>query len=99
MPQERLKVLLIEHDAGFTRAVGEMLGQARDLSAEMRATPNLRAGLSVLTADNFDVVLFDVSVPVGAWLAKVSVIKAEAPRLPIIASAERADQAVALDTV
>src|SRR5947208_1234765 len=56
MSQEKLKVLLIEHDPGFARALGEMLGQARDLPADLRAAPNLNAGLSVLSGGRFDVV-------------------------------------------
>src|SRR6266850_165448 len=99
MAQERLKVLLIEHDAGFTRTVSEMLGQARDLAAEMRSTSNLNSGLSELTGNNFDVVLIDVCVPDGAGLANVSLIRAEAPKLPIIVAGDSDDERVALEVV
>src|SRR6266446_8361864 len=99
MTQDHLKVLLIEHDAGFARQVGDMLGQARDLSAEMRSTADLRGGLSALTGDRFDVVLLDLSVPDGAGLGNVSLIKAEAPQLPIIVAGEADDEAVALEAV
>ena len=99
MAQERLKVLLIEHDAGFTRSVSEMLGQARDLAAEMRSTSNLNSGLSELTGNNFDVVLIDVCVPDGAGLANVSLIRAEAPKLPIIVAGDSDDETVALEAV
>src|SRR5437773_2065472 len=99
MPQDRLKVLLIEHDPGFARQVGDMLGQARDLSAEMRSTADLRGGLSALTGDRFDVVLLDLSVPDGAGLGNVSLIKAEAPQLPIIVAGEANDETVALEAV
>ena len=99
MMQDRLKVLLIEHDAGFARHVGDMLGQARDLSAEMRSTADLMGGLSALTGDRFDVVLLDLSVPDGAGLGNVSLIKAEAPQLPIIVAGEANDETVALEAV
>src|SRR5438132_5949698 len=99
MTQDHLKVLLIEHDAGFARQVGDMLGQARDLSAEMRSTADLRGGLSALTGDRFDVVLMDLSVPDGAGLGNVSLIKAEAPQLPIIVAGEANDETVALEAV
>jgi len=99
MTQDHLKVLLIEHDAGFARQVGDMLGQARDLSAEMRSTADLRGGLSALTGDRFDVVLLDLSVPDGAGLGNVSLIKAEAPQLPIIVAGEANDETVALEAV
>jgi len=76
-----------------------MLGQARDLSAEMRSTADLRGGLSALTGDRFDVVLMDLSVPDGAGLGNVSLIKAEAPQLPIIVAGEANDETVALEAV
>ena len=44
MPQELLKLLLIEHDPGFARYVSEMLGQARDLAAEVSSAADLMAG-------------------------------------------------------
>ena len=99
MTQDRLKVLLIEHDPGFTRHVSNMLGQARDLSAEMRSTTDLRGGLSALTGDRFDVVLMDMSVPDGAGLGNVQLIKAEAPQLPIIVAGSTNDEIVALEAV
>src|SRR5712671_2739787 len=97
MSQDRLKVLLIEHDPGFARRVGEMLGQARDLSAEISSASDLKGGLSRLTDDHFDVVLLDVSVPDGAGLANVSLIKAEAPQLPVIVAGDLDNEMVAVE--
>jgi phosphoserine phosphatase RsbU/P len=99
MPQDHLKVLLIEHDPGFARQVGDMLGQARELSAEMLSATDLRRGLSALNDTQFDVVLMDISVPDGAGLANVSLIKAEAPLLPVIVAGEADDETVALEAV
>lgn len=99
MPQEHFKVLLIEHDPGFVRSVGDMLGQARDLSAEVLSATDLRHGLSALNGDRFDVVVMDLSVPDGAGLGNVSLIKAEAPQMPIIIAGEADDEMVALEAV
>ena len=99
MLQNRLKVLLIEHDPGFTRCLGEMLGQARDLSAELLSATDLRDGLSALSGDSFDVVVMELSVPDGAGLGNVSLLRAEAPQLPIIVAGEADDEAVALEAV
>jgi len=87
---ERLKVLLIEHDSGFATTVGEMLGRARDISVDIRSAPDLMAGLSVLSSDRFDVAVLDVSVPDGAGLGNVSLLKAEAPGLSAGERFERA---------
>ena len=99
MPQELLKVLLIEHDPGFARYVGEMLGQARNLSAELRAPADLVAGLVELQARTFDAVLLDICVPDGAGLANIPLIKALAPQLPIIAVGDSDDEIIALEAV
>jgi len=99
MPQEKLKVLLIEHDSGFARYVGEMLGQARDFSAEVLSAQHLRDGVSALVADHFDVVVMDMSVPDGAGLANVSLLRAEAPQVPIIVAGDSDDETVALEAV
>src|SRR2546429_3537121 len=95
----RLKILLIEHDAGFAPTVRQMLGQARDLAAETFATSDLQAGLRQLNGERFDVVLFDVCVPDGAGLANVSLIRAGAPQLPIIVAGDSDDEMVALEAV
>ena len=99
MPQEVLKLLLVEHDPGFARYVGEMLGQARDLSAELRLAADLRAGLSELQEDTFDAVLLDICVSDGAGLGNIPLIKALAPQLPIIVAGDSDDEIVALEAV
>src|SRR6516162_1368088 len=76
-----------------------MLGQARDFPADLRASPNLNDGLSVLTKNRFDVVVLDVCVPDGAGLASVSLIKAEAPTMPVIVAGDTDNEAVAVEAV
>jgi phosphoserine phosphatase RsbU/P len=99
MPQAPMKILLIEHDPGFARYVGEMLGQSRELSAEMRPAADLRAGLSELRTDAFDAVLLDICVPDGAGLGSIPLIKTQAPQLPIIAAGDADDEILALEAV
>ncbi|HLP78746.1 MAG TPA: response regulator, partial [Candidatus Paceibacterota bacterium] len=94
-----MKILLIEHDPGFTRTVGDMLGQARELSAEISSASDLNAGFSVLARNEFDVIVLDVAVPDGAGLANISLLKAEAPRLPIIAAGDADSETVAIEAV
>ena len=99
MSQERLNILLIEHDPGFTRTMGEMIGQARELFADVSAAPGLQEGFSALNNKHFDVVVLDVSLPDGAGLANISLLKAEAPRLPIIAAGDADNETVAVEAV
>lgn len=100
MSHERLKILLIEHDSGFARLIGDMLGKARDLTAELRSAIGFEEGLLVLAADSsFDVVMLDVTVPDGAGLANIPLLRAGAPRLPIIAAGDADDETVAVEAV
>src|SRR5262245_29463540 len=99
MAQDKLRVLLIEHDPGFARCVGEMLGQARDMAAEVLPATDLNQGLSALAGNDFDLVVLDICVPDGAGLASVGVIRERAPQLPIIVAGDSDDETVALEAV
>jgi sigma-B regulation protein RsbU (phosphoserine phosphatase) len=99
MSQERLNILLIEHDPSFTRTVGEMIGQARELTADVCSAPGLREGFSAINGKHFDLVMLDVALPDGAGLANISLLKAEAPRLPIIAAGDADNETVAVEAV
>jgi sigma-B regulation protein RsbU (phosphoserine phosphatase) len=99
MSQDKLRVLLIEHDPGFARCVSEMLGQARDMAAEVLPATDLKQGLSALAGNHFDLVVLDISVPDGAGLANVGLIRSEAPQLPIIVAGDSDDETVALEAV
>ncbi len=99
MAQGTLKILLIEPDDGFSRYVGEMMGQARDLSAKLAGTPDLGSALSVLDRQDFDAVLLDIAAPDGAGLGNIPVLKAKRPQLPIIAAGESDDETVALEAL
>ncbi|HEY5914029.1 MAG TPA: SpoIIE family protein phosphatase [Verrucomicrobiae bacterium] len=99
MNQEKLKFLIIEHDAAFARYVGEMLGQARDLSAEVVQAEGLQQGLAALTAGPVDLVMADLALPDGAGLGNVSLIRNLAHEVPVIIAGESADETVALEAV
>src|SRR5437870_205874 len=97
MVQDKLKVLLIEHDSGFARYIAEMLGQAREFSAEVLSAQDLDKGISALAGDHFDVVVMDMSLPDGAGLANVGLLRAEAPQLPVIVAGDSDDETLALE--
>src|SRR3954468_17695821 len=99
MSQERVNILLIEHDPSFTRTVGEMIGQARELTADVSSATGLQEGFSAINDRHFDVVVLDVALPDGAGLANISLLKAEAPRLPIIAAGDADNETVAVEAV
>ncbi len=99
MSQDRLKILLIEHDTGFARAAGEMLGRTCDLAVEVCAAEDLRSGMASLAGDHFDLVVCDLGVPDGAGLANVLLIRSEKPRIPIIVAGDVDDEAIVLESM
>jgi len=96
---ERLKVLLIEHDAGFARYTGEMLGQARDLVTQITPAETFYQGLERLAGDSYDVVILDLAIPDGAGLVNVPALLSLAPLSPVIVVGESDDEAVALEAM
>lgn len=101
MSQDTLNLLLIEHDADFGGKVADMLRQTRDNSAStLKTVSHLEEGLAALTAgDPFDLVIFDVSLPDGAGLANVGLIRARAPQLPVIVTGDSDSEAIAVEAV
>ncbi len=99
MAQNKLRILLIEHDAGFSRYVGEMLGQARTLEADLVLAEDLHRGLAALAGGRFDIAVADLALPDGAGLANVAVLRAAAPHLPIVLIGDLDDERVELNAL
>jgi phosphoserine phosphatase RsbU/P len=99
MPPEPLRLLFIEHDTAFARYVGEMLGQTRDLAAEVHVAENLHAGLAALQRYTFEAVLLDLYVPDGAGLANIALVNMLAPQVPVVAIGESGDEIMALEAM
>ena len=97
MAPESFKVLVIESDASFARYVQEMLGQSRDLSAEVCWSSELFPALELARRSPFDVVLLDLNMPDGAGLGNISLLHAVAPSAPIIVGGEADDDIIALE--
>ncbi len=99
MDQDKLRLLVIEQDPAFARYIGEMLGQARDLQAELVVETSLQSGLARLDGDHYDALIMDLAVPDGAGLGNVAPVQALAPEVPIILAGESTDETVALEAV
>src|SRR5205809_1042424 len=99
MQQEQLKVLLIEDDEGFARAVGGMLEQTRDTAATVVMAPSLDAGLAQLAQSSFDIAILEFFLPDGAGLPNISLFRSAAPRVPVIAVGSADDETLAVEAV
>lgn len=97
MSQETLRVLLIEPDADFARFVTEMLAQSRDLVVESHWSGDLAGGLEKLQHQDFDTILLDVSVPDGAGLGSVALIRLLAPDASVLLGGDVDDDTIALE--
>ena len=95
MAKEALKVLLIENDDAFARAVSGMLDQARDTVASTVTAASLDEAMVKLSAEKFGVVLLEFFLPDGAGLLNISLLKEKAPHVPIIVVGATDDEALA----
>lgn len=93
------RVLLIEHEAGYAHYLGEVLSQARDPGLEVVTASSLRAGLGFLKESAFDVILLELAVPDGAGLGNLAVLRAVAPRTPVIVLGSSEDETIALEAL
>lgn len=94
-----LRVLLIEHDAAFARAVSGMLDQARATVGSVVVAASLTEGIARLAEEAFGVILLEFFLPDGAGLANLAVLQAEAPSVPIIVVGATDDEAIAVEAV
>ncbi len=99
MQQEQFRVLLIEHDASLAGAISSMLEQAPDMVREVAIVPTLDGGLARLRDAAFDAVLLEFFLPDGAGLANIPVLRATAPRVPIVVIGSVDDEALAIEAV
>ncbi len=93
------RVLLIEHDEVFARAVVEMLEQSRDTVSEVVAVASLAEAITRLAEDNFGVVLLEFFLPDGAGLLNIPLLKERAPHVPVIVLGAADDERLAIEAV
>lgn len=99
MAEERLRILLIEHEASFARFVTEMLGQSRELEVESRWAPDLATGLELLRKEEYETVLIALEVPDGAGVGNVALVRAIAPEASVLMTGKTDDNIIALEAV
>jgi phosphoserine phosphatase RsbU/P len=94
-----LRVLLIEHDEAFARAVSGMLDQARETVGSVVVAASLKEGITRVAQEAFGVILLEFFLPDGAGLANIPVLKAAAPHVPIIVVGATDEEAIAVEAV
>ncbi len=99
MITEPIRVLLVEHDEPFARALSGMLEQSRDLVREAVWVPTLVGALERLARERLDLTLLEFFLPDGAGLPNIALLKERAPEVPIIALGSVDDETLALEVV
>ncbi|HKW31151.1 MAG TPA: SpoIIE family protein phosphatase [Verrucomicrobiae bacterium] len=98
MESELLKVLLIAGDGRLAQAVAEKLrkeGQPAEIATE-RA---LDAGVTRLSANSFDVVVFELPSANAAGLFQVTFLATKAPGVPMVVLGPSQDEAFAVEVI
>lgn len=99
MSDERLKVLLVEDNAGDARLIQESLSEAKGDPFEVEIADRLSAALERLGKGGIDAVLLDLALPDSQGLATFDAIKSKASTIPIIVLTGLGDEALALKMV
>ena len=81
--QRSIRVLLIEDNPGDARLVRELLTEEGDRFGIVLAG-SMREAWDRLTAETFDVVLLDLSLPDSHGFGTISSIRAQVPAMPLI---------------
>jgi signal transduction histidine kinase/CheY-like chemotaxis protein len=94
-----IKALLIEDSAADARLLQEMLAGERESSCAVECADRLSAGLERLSAEEYDVVLLDLSLPDSQGFDTFARVHTQTPQLPIIVLSGLDDEAMATRAV
>src|ERR1700722_2119388 len=84
MPDEPIRVLLIEDNSGDARLVQLALAESRGVRFDVRSVARMSDALEVIATGNFDVVLLDLSLPDCARDNTMDRVTAATSQTPIV---------------
>jgi PAS domain S-box-containing protein len=99
MPENGLKILVIEDNPGDARLIKEMLCEAGSLRMEMEWESRLASGVGRLRKGDISAVLLDLGLPDSSGLETLAEVYAEFPEIPIIVLTGHGDEAIAVQAV
>ena len=97
MGKKKLKVLLIEDNPGDARLIQEFLREKG--SFELKWVEKLSDGIELLSKEDFDVIISDLSLPDSHGLETVDKISHFYPDNPIVVLTGNEDEEIALEAV
>jgi sigma-B regulation protein RsbU (phosphoserine phosphatase) len=97
--RQSLRVLLIENDEAFARAVSAMLDQVRETTSSVVTVATLEEGIALISREEFGVILLEFFLPDGAGLANLALLQEATPHTPIIVVGAADDETIAVEAV
>ena len=99
MPFDRIRVLLVEDNPGDARLLREVVRDAEGAHIHLTHVDTLGKALARLDADQFDVVMLDLSLPDADGLDTLVRTHAQAPSVPIVVLTGLDDEGLAIRAV
>jgi len=99
MTKEKISVLLIEDDLGYSRMIREMIVESKKPGFDLHHSDTLIKGLDALAKENFDIILLDLTLPDSEGLDTLLRVKGLVPDIPIVVLTSLEEEKVALKAV
>ena len=99
MDDKGIKILLIEDNPDDVRLIREMLARAEGARFDLECADRLSDGLTLLDADEIDVLLLDLWLPDSQGLDTLGKVLAQAPQPPVVVLTSMDDTAIAVQAV
>lgn len=99
MDRQSVRILLVEDSIGDARLIEVLLEEEAGAEFAVRHVDRLEAAKEALSAEDFDVVLLDLSLPDSHGLATVEGLRRHSNRVPIVILSGLDDEEVALKAV
>ncbi len=94
-----VKILLIEDSLPEARLLQEFLRQADSKEFRLTHVQRLKEGLNVLSRENYDVILLDLTLPDSQGLSSLPILINHAPSTPIVVLTNTNDEDLAIEAV
>jgi len=99
MRENPIRVLMIEDNPGDVALMEAMLAEAKGVRFIAESASRLSAGLERMTAEKFDVVLLDLTLPDAKGVDAVRKVRQAAPSIPVVVLTGLDDEELALSSM
>jgi DNA-binding response OmpR family regulator len=95
----QLRVLLVEDNPGDADLIRDLLSRDGSTTFEVTHTLRLETALGLVAAEDFDLVLLDLSLPDSAGVETVRAVRQRVPDIPVVVLTGQDDERVGLAAV